>query len=297
MRILVTGSNGQVGNSFKRIKLPSNFEIIPLDRLQLDISDRDSINRVLAETKPQLLINAAAYTNVDKAEEEHFEATTSNELGPKKLAHECREHGIPLFHISTDYVFDGHGNKPYLESDIPNPQGIYAKSKFAGEENVKKIHPRHIILRTSWVFSDYGKNFPKTILKISQDKDKIRVVADQKGGPTSSRSIAEILLKLAVKYQTEGFLEWGTYHFSQLPYCSWYELAVKICQILNQKYQKAKFEVSPISTAEFPTRVTRPANSMLDIAKLRSAIDIETELSWEVDLELIISKLIRIQNY
>ena len=208
MRILVSGSNGQVGNSFKTTNLPSNFEIIPLDRSQLDISDRDSIERTLAEIRPQLLINAAAYTNVDKAEEEYSEAHLSNELGPKNLALSCLEQAIPLFHISTDYVFDGQGNKPYLETDLANPQGIYAKSKFAGEEYVRKIHPKHIIFRTSWVFSEHGKNFPKTILKISQNRDKIKVVADQKGGPTSSRSIAEVLLKLAVKYQNDGSLQW-----------------------------------------------------------------------------------------
>ena len=296
MRILVTGANGQVGNSFKRINLPSKFEIIPLDRSQLDISDRDSIKKTLAKIKPQLLINAAAYTNVDKAEDDYFEAHVSNDLGPKNLAHECQVEEIPLFHISTDYVFDGLGNKPYLESDIANPQGIYAKTKFAGEENVKRIHPKHIILRTSWVFSDHGKNFPKTILRVSQDKDKIRVVNDQKGGPTSSRSIAEILLKLAVKYQNEGSLQWGTYHFSQLPYCTWYQLAHKICQLLNHKYKKHKVEVIPICSAEFPTKVIRPANSMLDITKLRSVIDIDAELSWEDDLDLIISKLIKSQN-
>ena len=296
MRILVTGSNGQVGNSFKRINLPRNFEIVLLDRSQLDISDRDSIKRSLSEIRPQLLINAAAYTNVDKAEEEYFEAHVSNELGPKNLALSCLEQGIPLFHISTDYVFDGQGNKPYMESDLANPQGIYAKSKFAGEEYVRKIHPKHIIFRTSWVFSDHGKNFPKTILKISQDKDEIRVVSDQKGGPTSSRSIAEILLKLAVKYHNEGSLQWGTYHFSQLPYCTWFELADKICQLLNQKYQKHKVAVIPICSTEFPTKVMRPANSMLNITKLRSVVNIEKELSWESDLELIISKLIKSQN-
>ena len=296
MRILVSGSNGQVGNSFKRINLPSNFEIIPLDRSQLDISDRDSIERTLAEIRPQLLINAAAYTNVDKAEEDYSEAHVSNELGPKNLALSCLEQAIPLFHISTDYVFDGQGNKPYLESDLANPQGIYAKSKFAGEEYVRKIHPKHIIFRTSWVFSEHGKNFPKTILKISQNRDKIKVVADQKGGPTSSRSIAEVLLKLAVKYHNDGSLQWGTYHFSQLPYCSWYKLANKICQLLNQKYQKPKVEILPICSAEFPTKVIRPANSMLDVTKLRSVVNIEEELSWENDLEFIISKLIKNQS-
>ena len=296
MRILITGSNGQVGNSFKRVDLPCNFEIFPLDRSQLDISDRDNIKKTLAEIRPQLLINAAAYTNVDKAEEEYFEAHVSNELGPKNLAISCLEQGIPLFHISTDYVFDGQFNKPYSESDIANPQGIYAKSKLAGEEYVRKIHPMHIILRTSWVFSDHGKNFPKTILKISQDKDEIRVVADQKGGPTSSRSIVDILLKLAVQYQNENFLQWGTFHFSQLPYCSWYDLAAKICHLASEKYQKPKVKVIPICSAEFPTKAIRPANSMLNVTKLRSIINIESELSWEIDLELVISKLMKSQN-
>lgn len=241
------------------------------------------IESILADICPDIVVNAAAYTAVDKAESEPERAYLINEDGPKNLALCCSDGNIPLFHISTDYVFDGGGNRPYKEDDTVNPISIYGKSKEAGERRVRELLEQHLILRTSWVLSAEGQNFVRTMLKLGQSRDSLRVVDDQRGGPTSARSIASTILVLCEKYAA-GDLDWGTYHFSQGPGVSWFEFANEIFRTARDiGVLEHKVEVAPVSSAEYPTPVKRPKNSLLDCARITSIIG-EGFSDWRADL-------------
>jgi dTDP-4-dehydrorhamnose reductase len=288
MKILVVGANGQVGSALNKQGGEFGFNIIALDRSQLDISDASNVAASVELLKPDLVINAAAYTAVDKAENDVAAAFLINETGPLNLAKACGKASIPLFHISTDYVFDGALDRPYNEVDPVSPKGIYARSKEAGEQRVREVLTQHIILRTSWVFGVEGKNFVKTVISIGRDRDELNVVADQFGGPTSARSIADILLLLAKKLEGEKKLSWGTYHFSQLPYCSWHEFAEAI---LNKAFLMGECKavnVRAIPSSAYPTPVERPKNSRLDSRKLQALLCNNIQQDWAADLKEII---------
>ena len=224
--------------------------------------------------EPDLIINAAAYTAVDKAETYIETAFAVNEKAVTLLAQAAHEADIPLFHISTDYVFDGTSSVPYKETDPVNPQSVYGASKLAGEQVLERTHTKHIILRTSWVFGSTGNNFVKTMLRLGKEREELSVVADQHGCPTSARSIAEVLWQLAEKYVSERTLPWGVYHFSNSPACSWHEFA---CEIFEQAVKAGVLErkpvVQPITTAEYPTPAKRPAWSVLDFEKVESLVE------------------------
>lgn len=288
-KVLVTGGNGQVGQNLQKYAQDFNVQVTTFGSKDLDITCAESIGRAISRVRPDVIINAAAYTAVDKAESDKEKAYLVNETGPKLLAQACDGQNIPLFHISTDYVFDGSKDAPYNEFDPVNPQTIYGASKEAGERVVRSNLQKHIILRTSWVFSAEGSNFVKTMIKLAKERDQISVVDDQFGGPTSADSIAYLLLAMASRKD----LEWGTYHFSQQPYVSWYEFAVSIfkeAQLLG--IIDKQIEIVPIPTILYPTAAQRPQQSRLAVSPLISDILPSFEdKNWLSDMQKVLSKL------
>ncbi len=291
MKILVTGGNGQVGWELNRQGRQSKHKMVAMDRQGLDISSADDIARVFAEVKPDLVINAAAYTAVDKAETESELAFAINRDAVASLARACKKQGIPLFHISTDYVFDGTKDKPYRESDPVAPLGVYGQSKLEGEQLVEKLLDQFIILRTAWVFGLHGHNFVKTILRVAKERDALNVVNDQLGGPTSAAGIAATLLSLADQYQSEGELAWGIYHYSGAPFTSWHGFASEIIRLGN-KYGLIDHPVTvnPIPTEQYPTPAARPKNSRLSCGLLEQTFGIQAD-DWQVDLAAMVKSL------
>lgn len=289
MRILVAGSQGQVGSALVQQGLDEEIDLIALSHEQMDISNTDSINTAFIHYKPDILINAAGYTAVEKAESEPKLAYTINKSATVKLAVACKRQGIPMLHISTDYVFDGTKDGLYVETDPVNPISVYAKSKEAGERAIRERLERHIILRTSWVFGVQGSNFVKTIVRLAKDRDYLSVVADQFGGPSSARSIAKVLLGIAVNYKSSSSLPWGTYHFSQKPYVSWHQFAeaVVACAI-ELGLVDHTLQVIPIPSSSLQTLVKRPQNSRLDCSLLHNEFKNLNVQNWTDDLPEVI---------
>ncbi|NRP37553.1 dTDP-4-dehydrorhamnose reductase [Marinobacterium sp. xm-a-121] len=271
MRILVAGGQGQVGSALATLGAEQGLDLVALGRSELDITDAASIAAAFDKYKPGLLINAAAYTAVDKAESEPELAYAINETATALLADACAAANIPMLHISTDYVFDGSKEGLYTEADPVNPLAVYAKSKEAGERALRERVEWHIILRTSWVFGVQGNNFVKTMVRLAKDRDRLTVVADQFGGPSSARGIATVLLTIAAQYESKGEVEWGTYHYCQKPYVSWHKFAQAIIESATEMgLVDHPVEVAPITSSEFPTPVTRPANSRLNTTKIEA---------------------------
>jgi len=272
-KVLVTGAKGQVGSELVKLA-PAGFTVIGLGSAQLDITDQNQVNAVVALHQPDLIINAAAYTSVDKAESDAGTAYAVNELAVAWLAQAAAQANIPLFHISTDYVFDGESTTPYKETDPVNPQSVYGASKLAGEQVLATTLNKHIILRTSWVFGVQGNNFVKTMLRLAKERDELSVVADQHGCPTSAISIAQVLWQLAENYKQDKSLPWGIYHFSNAPACTWHEFAMEIFQQAKEKGLIDKLpKVNAITTAEYPTPAKRPSWSVFSNSKIESLIE------------------------
>jgi dTDP-4-dehydrorhamnose reductase len=260
MKILITGAKGQVGTDLVIEAKKRSHETFGFTSSELDITDMAIVNSTISNIKPNVVINAAAYTAVDKAETEIDKAYAVNETGVKNLAEVCKALDIPLIHISTDYVFDGEKKEPYVEADTPNPSSVYGASKLAGEVALQKIWHKHIILRVSWVFGEHGNNFVKTMLRLSKDRDEISVVHDQFGAPTSTIDIARALLDLSGK-DNIGF---GLYHLESNPKVSWHGFAVKIFEEAKKINLLEKIPaVKPISSEHYPTPTKRPVNSKL----------------------------------
>jgi dTDP-4-dehydrorhamnose reductase len=249
----------------------SQFEVIGLDSSELDISNRKSIEAALQKYEPGFLINAAAYTAVDKAESDPERAEMVNAVGAGYLAELTASKGIPLIHISTDYVFDGLKAGAYLEEDTTSPLGVYGRTKLQGEQFVTRFQPQAIILRTSWVFAVEGNNFPKTMIRLAKERPELGVVADQVGCPTFADDIAKAIFGIVAKYQAspEEF-PWGLYHYASGGLCTWYEFA---CRILEAAYQRGVIPAMPtmkkLTTAQYPTPARRPQNSVLCCDKFR----------------------------
>jgi dTDP-4-dehydrorhamnose reductase len=258
LKVLITGKNGQLGSTFQ--ELPSSvldFDFIFKDSKELDITNLSQVEAVFRVEKPDVVINCAAYTAVDRAEEEPMQADLVNHIGVQNLAQTCNEQGIGMIHISTDYVFDGEKGAPYEVDDATNPINVYGKTKLAGELAMRKINPKGCIIRTSWVYSKYGSNFVKTMLRLGQEKDEINVVADQFGSPTYAPDLANACLSLL-----RNFKNWqhGTkvYHYSNEGIITWYEFAKKIMKLAELDCQ-----VKPIESKDYKTLVKRPRNSAL----------------------------------
>ena len=288
MRILVAGGQGQVGSALAQLGKEQRLELVALGHSELDITDAASIASAFEKYQPELLINAAAYTAVDKAESEAELAYAINETATALLADACAAAKIPMLHISTDYVFDGSKEGLYTEDDPVNPLAVYAKSKEAGERALRARVERHIILRTSWVFGVQGNNFVKTMVRLAKDRDRLSVVADQFGGPSSARGIAEALLTIAAQYGKTGVVAWGTYHYCQKPYVSWHQFAQAIIERATEMgLVDHPVEVAPIPSSEFPTPVIRPVNSRLDTANVESVFGIIAD-SWADYIDYVI---------
>ena len=283
--ILITGAEGQVGHELAIAVNP--HRCIALNRQQLDITDPAQIAAVFAEHPPDILINAAAYTQVDRAEHEAEGAFAINRDGAANLAYACRQARVPLLHISTDYVFDGSKQGAYRETDPIAPLGIYGESKAEGEAAVRATLEQHLILRTSWVFSATGNNFVKTMLRLGKEREELGIVDDQHGCPTSARSIAAVLLQLADRHLQGDAIEWGTYHYCNRPATTWFGFAAEIFRLADG-YENLKLK--PISSSEYPTPARRPQNSVLDCTNLEACFGLEP-VAWVDELELVLSQI------
>lgn len=264
MKILLTGSKGQLGLCFQD-RLPQGWDCLALDSTALDISSREAVLTVVREYQPDAIVNAAAYTAVDKAEGDAVRVTAVNAHGPENLAFAANEVQARFVHISTDYVFDGSADVPYLESDAVNPLGVYGKSKLAGELLTQLVHPQAIIIRTAWVFSEYGNNFLKTMLRLGQDRDTLGVVADQHGCPTYAGDIAEAVIDLLKAESGKGI-----YHYCGDNAVSWHQFAEEIFRqaVEHNKLVRAPV-VNAITTDQYPTPAARPAFSTLSTEKIQ----------------------------
>jgi dTDP-4-dehydrorhamnose reductase len=270
MKILLAGGSGQLAQELQPILLSSG-EVIAVDRTRLDLSRPESIRQAMAEIQPDLVVNAGAYTAVDKAESEPELANAVNGIAPGILAEECEKLGASLIHFSTDYVFDGSHGSAYLETDSTNPLGTYGKSKLAGEEAIRKAGNRHIIIRTAWVYGNGGKgNFVKTMLRLGKEREEIRVVADQIGSPTWTRDLAEAISQIIPLLGSETF---GTYQYTNSGVCSWYDFAIAIFEEAAKLGLPLKVQrVIPITTSEYPTPAKRPAFSVLSAVKISALL-------------------------
>ena len=265
MRIAVTGKTGQVVTSLlERGGARQDVEIVTLGRPELDLLEPKTIAPAIAAARPDLVVSAAAYTAVDQAEDEPEVAFAINADGAGEVARAAADLGVPVIHISTDYVFDGKAERPYKESDPTNPQGVYGASKLAGEHAVAAANPRHLILRTAWVYSPFGKNFVKTMLRLAETRDEVAVVADQVGCPTSAaRHRRRCIGGGETRRGGYRLRQWGTYHFAGGGEASWADFAEAIFSV-SREIGGPWANVRRIETHEFPTKATRPANSRLD---------------------------------
>ena len=296
MMISIIGSNGQLGWELVRKAGRRGMQVLALDYPEIDIRDLASIDACFDSTKIELVINAAAYTAVDRAESESEAAFAVNREGPAHLADWCRKRGIPLIHVSTDYVFDGAKGKPYVEEDPIAPLGVYGESKAAGEAEVRQRLPEHIILRTAWLVGIHGHNFVKTMLKLGRQKETLRVVADQYGCPTIAADLAEAILEMVRQVEKNESSKWGTYHYCGAGKTTWHGLATAIFEIAGQYEKFLVKNVVPISTEEYPTPVRRPANSVLDCSKIKEHFGIEAR-PWRESLMVMIEQLYKLNAH
>jgi dTDP-4-dehydrorhamnose reductase len=272
MVVIVTGASGQLGQAIQAIA-PSytNVQFHFASSLEANVADRSSLEALFARVKPGFCINAAAYTAVDKAESEPEKAHTVNVAGAANLAEICNARGVTLVHISTDFVFDGNKREPYAETDATNPQGVYGRTKREGEQEIEKRLAAHYIIRTSWLYSQYGQNFMKTMLRLAQERTSLNVVNDQVGTPTHAIDLAHAILTII----QSGIKQYGIYHFSNEGEASWYDFAKKIFKANN-----VTIDLQPIPTTAYPTPAKRPKYSVLDKGKIKHVFGISIQ-GWE----------------
>ena len=275
-RILVTGANGQLGQSIlEQSKNYKEIECFFVTRNELDITNEELINHYFEDKSFDFVINCAAYTAVDKAEDDQENAYLVNAKATEFLAKITNEKGIPFIHVSTDYVFDGTEAQPRLETDQTNPLGVYGQTKLDGENLALENNPKTIILRTAWVYSRFGNNFVKTMLRLFNDKDSISVVADQIGSPTNAIDLADAILTIISKND----LTYGIFNYSNEGECSWFEFAQKI-----KEFSNSTIEINPVPTSAYPTKAKRPAYSLLDKSKIKEVYQLNIP-TWEDSLK------------
>lgn len=292
MKILITGAAGQVGRELAAAAAERGLALAAFDSKTLDITDAAAVAAMIARERPDRVINAAAYTAVDRAESDRDRAYAVNRDGVAHLARACRAAGIPLLHISTDYVFDGGKSSPYTEDDPPHPTSVYGASKLAGERELAALWQRHVILRVSWVFGRHGHNFVKTMLRLGRERAELNVVDDQFGAPTGARAIAELLLTIAQDPRLgSAELPWGVRHFASAPGVTWFEFARTI---IARAAALGKLErmprMNPIGSAAYPTPVKRPANSRL-ISIRPWPRDLPATCDWNAELEDVLAAI------
>ena len=291
MRFLLLGGSGQVGREFLSLDFPEKTEVVAPGRADLDLTDSRALADIIAAGPWSAVINAAAYTNVDRAEGEQALAFAVNAMAPSQLAAETGRHGTPLIHISTDYVFDGKKGEPYVERDETRPLNIYGKSKLEGERAVRGLNPRHIVLRTSWVYSPHGHNFVKTILRLSSERSRLTVVDDQRGCPTAARDVAKASRDLAIICASEPErTPYGVYHFTGGGETNWFLFATAIAEIASKHLARLP-EIVPIRTADYPTPAMRPADTRLDCSAISHGFGIKPR-PWREGLMETMSQLL-----
>jgi dTDP-4-dehydrorhamnose reductase len=292
MKLLVTGCKGMLGQDLVPRLDKSGLGLQCVDIAEMDITKRNLVLDRVGTVKPDLVINCSAYTAVDKAESEAETAFAVNRDGPGHLAEACSRLDIPLVHISTDYVFDGRSGMPYREEDSANPVGVYARSKWEGEEEVRRRLGKHIIVRTSWLFGVHGNNFVKTILRLAAEKDLLRVVNDQEGCPTWTGHLAQALTQVVDKIGVNvNAAHWGTYHYCGHGATTWFDFAVDVVETARRYKEFHISQIVPIPTSEYPTPAKRPMSSVLDCGKIRQEFGIEQE-PWKEGLEVVVKKMV-----
>jgi dTDP-4-dehydrorhamnose reductase len=264
---MLIGVSGQVGSALMRV-LPALGSVEACDRSRLDLACADDIRRVVGECKPQIIVNAAAYTAVDRAESEHELATAINVEAPRMLAEAAKKIGALLVHYSTDYVFDGGKAEAYVENDIPNPLSVYGRSKLDGEQAIRAAGGAHLIFRTSWVYGNDGANFMKTMLRLARERDYLSIVSDQTGAPTSSDAIALATVQCLAQYPRQGSALDGVYHMTCGGQTSWHGFALAIFDEFLTEDERSRIKVEAIPSQAYPTPAQRPRNSVLSNAKL-----------------------------
>ena len=288
MTILLIGGQGQVGQELTKTLAPLG-EVKAVGRAQLDLTDLEAIAQLIHTTKPNIIVNAAAYTAVDKAENEPDLAHRINAEAPEVMAKSAADCGASLVHISTDYVFSGQAGSPRTETDETGPLGVYGKTKLAGEDAIRAVSTEHIILRTAWVYGTYGKgNFLKTMLRLGKDRETLSVVSDQIGSPTWAKDIAEGIATLAKRTQVTDSKRddlFGTYHFTNTGVASWFDFAIAIFEEAEaQGYSLKLKSVNPIATADYPTPAQRPAYSVLNCQKVAAVLNYDVPY-WRASLK------------
>ena len=282
MNILVTGANGQLGNEMRRVSMPSSNQYIFTDMAELDITNLESIRKMVKEYNTKVIVNCAAYTNVDKAEDDILLANSLNNKAVENLAIVAKEADVTLIHISTDYVFQGDRNIPCQENWETNPLGVYGKTKLAGEQSLIAIGCKYLIFRTAWLYSSFGKNFVKTVRTLTATRDNLKVVFDQVGTPTYAGDLAALIYKLI---EEEQLNKQGIYHFSNEGVCSWYDFAKEICELSG-----SLCDIQPCYSDEFSSRVKRPHFSVLDKTRVKETFGI-TIPYWKDSLKVCITEL------
>ena len=287
--LLVLGATGQVGFELVSAARASGRAAIGLSHRELDIRDRGAVAAAVENHRPALVVNAAAYTAVDRAESEPDAAFAANRGGPASIAAACARAGVPLVQISTDYVFDGDVRTPYGEHDPVNPVSVYGASKAAGEDAVRACLDRHLILRTSWIFSARRRNFVKTILRLAGEREELRIVADQTGCPTAARDIAAAILELAGQLRQNDETLWGTYHYCGTPPVNWCGFAEAILKAAGARL-RMRPKLVAITTGEYPLPAPRPANSVLDCSRIAAAFGL-AQPPWPAALAATLDRL------
>ena len=290
MKILVLGCKGQLGRCLNDQLINTDHEVIYTSREQIDIANFEQTKNKILEISPELVINATAYTAVDKAEEDKKTADLINHLTVKNIADICSQQGCWLIHVSTDYVFEGNSNVPYKEEDETNPQGVYGESKLKGEFAIQTSGCKHIIIRTAWVFSEYGNNFLKTMLRLGAEREELSIVGDQVGCPTYAQDIAKSIISIIPHLYLEKEIQ-GIYHFCGDKPCSWNDFAKVIFSEAEFLGARIPNSVKAINTIDYPTPAVRPAYSVLDCSKIQSYFGIN-DSDWILGVKTAVKKLI-----
>lgn len=287
INILVTGANGQLGSEIKRISAhyEDSYKFFFTDVAELDITDPKAIDKFIGENNIRYIINCAAYTAVDKAEDDIDLCYKINRDAVKNLGVAATKHKAKVIHVSTDYVYDGTASAPYIETDAVNPQSVYGKSKLAGEEALMQTCPDSIIIRTAWLYSIYGNNFVKTMIKYGRERDELNVVADQTGTPTNAADLALAIIKI-LDFSEENEFQPGIYHYSDEGVTTWYDFTLAI-----HKGAGIICKVNPITTDQYPTKATRPKYSVLDKTKIKTVFNISIP-KWEESLNICVNELL-----
>lgn len=286
MKLLIIGKNGQLASSLRKQAEKENITFTAVSRDDCNITDQKAVITLVEKNNDvDFVINTAADTNVDGAEHDAATAMAVNANGVEYLAKACKKYAIPLIHMSTDYIFDGKKTTYYEEKDQPNPQGVYAQSKYQGEKILQNTWEKHIILRVSWVFSEYGKNFVKTISALCDQKETLKVIATQYGSPTSARSIAKVILHICQKIKNEPITAWGIYHYADFPVTNWHQLAEYVAKLKGKHTT-----VVAIDEKDYPLPAKRPKNSCLSTLKIKEVFGVEQAL-WMPEVARVISQV------